>query len=115
VDPFNIDEAVPVLYDALQEGKLKEKEKQIEDESKVMQQKIDELKKQRDETIKQVKPDISSLYEQIVRSKRGLAMIRVEGEDCPACQMHLRPQIVNEIKLKEKIVVCESCSRILYE
>ena len=29
--------------------------------------------------------------------------------------MNLTPQAVNEIRLKEKMITCESCGRILYE
>ena len=59
-------------------------------------------------------PEIASLYERIVEKKHGLALVKVEGEVCPACQMQLRPQVVNEIKMKEAIIVCDNCSRILY-
>ena len=83
--------------------------------SEAMKEKIEALAKQKSEKIKEVKPEIASLYEQIVRSKRGLALVQVEGEDCPACQIQLRPQVINEVKLKENIVVCENCSRILCE
>ena len=76
--------------------------------------KINALEKQRGEKIKTVNPEIASLYEQIVVKKRGLALVKVADEVCPACQMQLRPQVVNEVKLKERIILCDNCSRILY-
>jgi uncharacterized protein len=97
------------------EEALNKKSKEVEDQSKVMKQKIEELNKLKEDKVKQVDPEIAARYEQIVRSKRGLALIQVQGEACPACQFQLRPQIINEIKLKESIVACENCSRILYE
>lgn len=100
---------------AAKEQALAEKTKEIEAESKSIDARVDELAQKKNEKIKQVKPDIASQYEQIVENRAGLALVQVTGENCPACQIQLRPQIVNEIKLKESVVICESCSRILYE
>jgi len=80
-----------------------------------MSAKIESLARQKNEKIKEVNQEIAALYEQIVRNKRGVALVQVQGETCPACQMQLRPQMLNELKLKEKIVICENCSRLLYE
>ena len=94
---------------------LKQKKVELEEKQKVMQKRIDEIVSWKQDKIKAVDPEIASLYEQIVSNKHGLALVHVEGESCPACQIQLRPQVLNELKLKEKIVICENCSRILYE
>ena len=96
------------------ETALNQKKQELEEKSNTIRQKIEALTKQKKEKIKEVNPEIASLYEQIVVKKRGLALVKVEGEVCPACQMQLRPQVVNEAKLKEKIILCDNCSRILY-
>ncbi len=96
------------------EAMLKQKKEELEQSSKQVRQKIDQLTGKKKEKIKGVKPEIASLYEQIVTKKRGIAMVLVEGEVCPACQMQLRPQVLNEVKMKERIILCDNCSRILY-
>lgn len=99
---------------AAKESEFQKKSKELEEKSKTISAEVDELTKKRAEKIKLVNPEIASLYEQVVQKRNGVALVQVTGEACPACQMQLRPQLVNEIKLKEKIVVCESCSRILF-
>ena len=49
-----------------------------------------------------------------MQKKQGLALVPVEGEVCSACRIEIRPQLLNELELKENLVVCENCSRILY-
>ncbi len=96
------------------EAVLNQKKQELEEKSKVVREKIEALLSQKKERIKEVNPEIASLYEQIVTKKHGWALVKVEGEVCPACQIQLRPQVVNEAKLKERIIVCDNCSRILY-
>jgi predicted nucleic acid-binding Zn-ribbon protein len=50
-----------------------------------------------------------------VRKNRGkTAIAKIDGEFCGECNMKLRPQVINEARLKENVVICESCQRILY-
>ena len=75
---------------------------------------MEDLKKSREEIVKQVPPDARSLYDLIIQKKHGLALVKVNGEICGACQLQLRPQLINEIRLNQSLIVCENCSRILY-
>lgn len=74
----------------------------------------DRLQKQKEGIVIQLQPDVRELYERILAKKEGRALVKMQGQVCSACQMQLRPQMVNEVYLKEKLVVCESCARILY-
>lgn len=125
-----LEEAIIVLLDQVEDiqvkvrdqkknVEIKEKEhkgrlQELETKSKNIQEEIKKLSELKKEKIKSVEPEIASLYERIVQKKRGLAFVKVEGEVCGACQMRLRPQILNEVMSGEKVVVCESCSRMLY-
>ncbi|OGX03673.1 MAG: hypothetical protein A3J12_00995 [Omnitrophica bacterium RIFCSPLOWO2_02_FULL_44_11] len=91
-----------------------QKVKTFEEKAKAIEGQSEVLTKQRNEKIKQVDPEIASVYDRIVVKKRGVALVEVTGEVCNECQMTIRPQIINEIKMKEKVVFCENCSRILY-
>ncbi|MFH1854008.1 MAG: C4-type zinc ribbon domain-containing protein [Candidatus Omnitrophota bacterium] len=53
-------------------------------------------------------------YERILQNREGLAIVQVEYGACGGCHLNLPPQVVNDAKLKEGIVVCGNCSRILY-
>ena len=96
------------------ETEAKQKKSSLEAKAKEAERKIQELSKTNEEWMKNVDPELASLYERVVRNKRGLALATIDGEVCSACQMHLRPQQINEIRLAERIAMCEQCSRILY-
>lgn len=96
------------------EKNSQEKEAEIGQKEKVITDSFEGLKKKRDEIITQVAPEVKSLYDAIVQKKQGLALVKVNGEICGACQLQLRAQLMNEIRMAESIVVCENCNRILY-
>jgi hypothetical protein len=83
-------------------------------QEKVLQGRLADLMKQREESVAQLPPELGELYGRIALKKQGLALAVVSGEVCSACQMKLRPQLINEVRLGEQIIVCENCSRILY-
>ncbi len=93
-------------YEA-KENELSQKEKKFNEE-------VAQFKKQREEIVSHLALEVKSLYEKIVEKKRGIALVKVQGEVCGACQMQLRPQLLNEIRLAEALILCENCSRILY-
>ncbi len=53
-------------------------------------------------------------YERILANKNGRALAQVLHDSCSGCNIGLPPQVVNEVRLGEKIVTCENCLRILY-
>lgn len=53
-------------------------------------------------------------YEKLLKSREGLAMAPVKNNACGGCHLGLPPQVVNEIQMHEKLIICESCARILY-
>ena len=44
----------------------------------------------------------------------GLALVAVKDSSCQGCFIGVTPQVINEIKMQDKIVICESCARMLY-
>ena len=45
---------------------------------------------------------------------RGTGLAEVRDQKCMGCQVMLRPQTYNEVRNGEKVMVCESCSRVYY-
>ena len=76
---------------------------------------LGELDAKRAGFIQDIDKGILSKYEKILENRGGTALGRVNGEFCGACHMTLRPQVINEAKLKKNPVFCENCARILYE
>lgn len=72
------------------------------------------LSDKRTQILTQVPTESRDLYERVVEKREGLALVHVQGEACGACRIEIRPQLLNELGLKESFVICENCSRILY-
>ncbi len=53
-------------------------------------------------------------FEQVARSRKGLAVAEARDGLCTVCHVRLRPQVFNEIRRNESIIQCESCQRILF-
>lgn len=83
-------------------------------QEKTLRERLVDLENQRKEAVAQLPHELGDLYSRIALKKQGLALAVVNGEACTACQMQIRPQLINEIRLGDHIVVCENCSRILY-
>jgi predicted nucleic acid-binding Zn-ribbon protein len=102
------------------ETKLKaetaEIEKEKEDARRVTsedQKKLVEWNTKRDALRSEISEDILRHYERVMKFRRtGLA--EVIGQKCMGCQVMLRPQIYNEVRIGDKVVVCDSCQRIFY-
>ena len=86
---------------------MHEKEKRLKDSA-------ESLKKQREEILSLVEPEIRTSYDVVVQKKQGIALARVNGETCGACQMKLRAQVLNEVMQGKTLISCENCCRFLY-
>lgn len=72
---------------------------------------LDSLRKQ---AIPDINPKILAQYDRILSSRDGLAIVTVKGNSCGGCNMFVPPQVINLIKMYERIVTCEICNRMLY-
>ncbi len=99
----------------LEEKKLADRKAELTGKEKVCRAGVEDLKVKRKDFINQVSTETASFYERILAKKSGVALARIDSENCSSCQMKLRAQVLNEVKLQEKIVLCENCTRILYE
>lgn len=59
-------------------------------------------------------PKLYSTYERIRSKWKGVAVAEATDGRCGACQIALRPQYYQDLKRAEKVMLCESCGRILY-
>jgi len=101
--------------------KHSEAELKFAKEKEVLQQKKSEseakreaLLREKTDLMKKIPGELISLYLKIFNSKNGVALSQVNEEFCSLCHMRIRPQVLNELKEYEKIILCENCGRILY-
>lgn len=75
---------------------------------------IEELLRAREEQRKDLSGEAARLFDHVSRSRKGAAMAEARDGHCTACHVRLRPQMYNEVRRGDRLIQCESCSRILY-
>ncbi len=97
-----------------EQTKTNQEKSTIQSEAKEAEEKIKQLKEERKNILMPVSREIKELYEKILAKREGVALAKIDGENCGGCQFLLRPQIINEVKIQENVTLCERCTRILY-
>jgi len=98
-----------------EEGKVAEEEKRnIQDRIKEIDERIAQLEAQRKQITPLLDKKILTQYERILLNRDGLAIVRVKDNSCGGCNMLVPPQVINLIRMYERIITCEVCNRILY-
>ncbi|MFH1678262.1 MAG: C4-type zinc ribbon domain-containing protein [Candidatus Omnitrophota bacterium] len=82
--------------------------------AKEIEDKLAQLRAQRDQVARQINPEIFRKYEKILENRDYLAIVKVEGNACQGCFMKVSHQVINLIKMYDNLVACEVCQRILY-
>lgn len=88
--------------------------KAIEERVKEIEAIVTELKNKREQITPSINPRTLKDYERTLAGKKGLALVEVVNDACGGCNMLMPPQVINEIRMKDKIVFCESCRCMLY-
>jgi len=97
-----------------EEKKFNQQKKEAEDRIKVIEQELHQLETKRKQIVPNIDKRILSQYERVLNNRDGLAIVPVKDNSCQGCFMNVPPQVINEIKMKNRLVICEVCSRILY-
>ncbi|MEW6171170.1 MAG: C4-type zinc ribbon domain-containing protein [Candidatus Omnitrophota bacterium] len=122
-DIINILDAMDLVTSEINKEKqnLANEEKKFQLEKKIVEEKviqmnaqIERLELQRKQALGEVDKKILSSYERILKGRDSLAIVSVKNDSCQGCFMSLPPQVINEIKMYEKLITCEKCNRILY-
>lgn len=88
--------------------------KEIEDRVRQIDERIAGLEGQRKQIIPNIEKKVLNQYERILLNRDGLAIVSVKGNSCGGCNMFVPAQVINLIKMYERIITCEVCNRILY-
>ncbi len=106
----------------------KVKEQRVKAEEGIMRAAVQELENQktqilaekqtkqaaRDAYVANVPAHLKNQYEVIRKKRGGMVVVQLVHGCCGGCQMTLTPNKANEVKKAKNMVVCESCSRIIY-
>ncbi|MFW6131857.1 MAG: zinc ribbon domain-containing protein [Candidatus Aminicenantaceae bacterium] len=92
---------------------IKQKESLLQ-EKEELNKKIEGLTESREKLASKIPSKEYNLYQKLHKNKNGIALSPVNNEFCSMCHMRIRPQVINELKAQNEIIVCENCGRILY-
>ncbi len=74
---------------------------------------LGELRARRNDVRARIDPDTLRHYDRVIKL-RGTGLAEAVDHKCSACQVMLRPQVYNDVRTNEQIVICDSCHRILW-
>ncbi len=97
-----------------EEKLLNEKKNKIQERMKDVDDRMSQLQAQQKQIIPEIDSKILPQYQRILKNRDGLAIVRVKDNSCGGCNMHVPPQVINLIKMYERIITCEVCNRMLY-
>ena len=116
-------EADTIAADVKQaEAELAAKQKVIEAEKKELaeelaseQARLEKALAKRTELAAQVDTRAVSLFEQVARARKGVALCPATRDGlCSVCHVRLRPHVFQQVRTNDSIIQCDSCQRILY-
>lgn len=122
-DVLKLMDEIDVIKGAIENEKksLLTDEKKFNDEKKIINDKTNEienelarLNQERQVLSEQIDKKILKQYEHILYAKQGLALVEADDNSCQGCYMTIPHQVINEIKMHERLIICESCARILF-
>ncbi|MCM8782000.1 MAG: C4-type zinc ribbon domain-containing protein [Candidatus Omnitrophica bacterium] len=94
--------------------RFNEEKNRIDARTREIEASLQGLYSERASLTQKIEKEFLEKYERILRSKDGVAMVEVRGDACGGCNINLPPQVINEIRLKQELIFCGSCARILY-
>jgi uncharacterized protein len=76
---------------------------------------LKETTAQRDTLLRELPKMLVSLFEQVARARKGVAICTATREGlCSICNVRLRPAVFQQVRHNDTIIQCEVCHRILY-
>jgi hypothetical protein len=97
-----------------EEKLLNEQKNKIQNRIKEIDGRLSQLEAQQKQIMPEIDAKILPQYQRILKSRDGLAIVKVKDNSCGGCNMHVPPQVINLIKMYERIITCEVCNRMLY-
>jgi hypothetical protein len=114
-----IDESKTAL--ALLEKQLDEERRETERSVATTRERMAQLGKDmvraqqaKEELLRSLDPDLLLQYTRLKQRRDGVAMVPVKNEACQGCFVHIPPQMYNEVRKNNTLILCPNCNRILY-
>jgi predicted nucleic acid-binding Zn-ribbon protein len=83
------------------------------DRTAIDQKELAERTAERKAAASEMAPPLLTEYERVRKKSKNTPIADATDGRCSACQIALRPQFFQDLRRQDKIMYCESCSRIL--
>jgi predicted nucleic acid-binding Zn-ribbon protein len=111
----NLDSNVRVAETSLaQEKALVEREKaSARERTSIDQRKLAEIRAARAALVPEIAREALDAYDRL-RKRTPIAVSDATEGRCSACHLELRPQVMQQLRKNDQLLLCENCHRILY-
>jgi len=99
---------------AVFQEKAKQKKADLEKRTAVVTTELAGAKEKQTEAEKTVPEEDLSRYRRILKSKKDVALVPINGGACGGCHMKLTSQTVLSAKSGENLTACENCGRLVF-
>ena len=87
---------------------------QLEDERNALDRELQKTTDERRALTAQISKDALAVFDRVAHGRKGLAIAEARDGLCTVCHVRLRPQIFNDVRRNDRLIQCESCTRILF-
>ena len=95
------------------EQELAANEKRLENEIKEVNLDMEKIRDERKELAKELPIALVKKYATLIKNRNRKALVYNIENCCGGCGFMIRPQVMVELHAEDKLVFCESCSRII--
>ena len=96
------------------QSNLKEQNQDLTQESETLRKKLERLNSERQAVVTDIASQTLSIYDQLRKQKRGLAITTIADNSCEACGTTLTPSQQQTARSTSQLFHCPTCGRILY-
>jgi predicted nucleic acid-binding Zn-ribbon protein len=99
---------------AITQGMVDEEIAQLDQRAGECKKQYDEVKSERDALASGIDEELLSLYNRLMSSKGGDAIVSAANSQCHGCHMKLVPATMIKVKAEKEVAQCENCGRLLH-
>ena len=109
-----IQEQIDDEQEAFEEVRTVEQERidELEGQLGTMQEQIDEVEKSREVVAESIDAQLLQTYKR-KKGRRGIRVAAIHKHACGACYYQMPAQILNEVRVGDRVIYCESCGTIM--
>lgn len=99
---------------AITQSMVDEEIAQLDQRAKEVSNQHEEVSAERTKLAANVNEELLSLYDRLIVSKGGDAIVSAEKSQCHGCHMKVVPATMIKVQAEKEVAQCENCGRILH-